>query len=131
MLYWRTSSKKAMRVSMTPDNEHTKHDVQGFHQLFQIWRQIIDDTYKRRFLEAYPRLVGPELNALSGIDIFREDEGFKLLWEIRQRGGSGQAIREIFVDHYGGLVLDLPQWMEKVKGRYDDLYYDQLPSQTA
>lgn len=116
---------------MSLDNEQKQHEEQEFYQLFLVWRHVQGDTSRRRFLEEYPRLVGPELNGFALSEAFRQDDGFKLLWQIRQRGGALQAIRDIFVDHYGGLVLDLPPWMEEVKDRYDDLYYDHPPQQTA
>ena len=38
-----------------------------------------------------------------------------LLRDIHQRGGTLNAIREAYVNAYGGFALDLPQWLEKVE----------------
>ena len=114
---------------MALENEQKQRDEQEFYQLFQTWRQTIGYTFRRRFLEVHPRLVGAELDALAAIDALHQDEGFRLLQQIRQRGGSQETIREIFVDYYGGLALDLPPWLEEVEDRYYDLRYSQEPLQ--
>ncbi|MFL5592414.1 MAG: CHAT domain-containing tetratricopeptide repeat protein [Ktedonobacteraceae bacterium] len=41
------------------------------------------------------------------------------------------AVREAFVDRYGGLALDLPPWLEEVEDQYDELRYSGQPHQTA
>jgi len=82
---------------------------------------------KRRYLEAHPELLDPALTApfvsqTASRHWYLKDrekalklrKQLGLLDDIRIRGGTAEAIREAFTNAYGGLVLDLPSWLEAV-----------------
>src|SRR5436190_20278769 len=111
-----------MLLSYLNSNQQ-ENKSQGYYLIFQRARHNVGYCYKRRFLEAHPVLVGPALEHLSSIEELRQSEDFELLQRIHQRGGSIEAIREVYVDCYGGLALDLPSWLEKLEDKYNDLLY--------
>src|SRR2546421_2592669 len=96
------------------------------------WLGIDHPGVSRRFLEMHPELLSPaavflirrmyaDLNEPSGMiwQMFDNDdqseegeeerqqlrERIGLLYEIHSRGGSAQAVREAYIDVYGGIAL--------------------------
>jgi tetratricopeptide (TPR) repeat protein len=54
-----------------------------------------------------------------------------LLHNARQRGGTAQAIREAYVNTYGGLVLDLPAWLREAEEARSFLVRLRRPERTT
>jgi len=53
-----------------------------------------------------------------------------LLRDVRQRGGTATAIREAYVNMYGGFALDLPPWLEEIEQRWQFLKRLHRPERT-
>jgi tetratricopeptide (TPR) repeat protein len=116
----------------------TREDL--FAALYQ-WLGIKHPGVSRHFLETHPELLGPQAfflirrmfadvndpsgaiwqlfesddeddaeEAQEGREMFRER--VVLLYDIHTRGGTQLAIREAYIDVYGGIALDLPSWLE-------------------
>ncbi len=54
-----------------------------------------------------------------------------LLRSARQHGGTAQAIREAYVNTYGGFVLDLPVWLEEAEEARSFLVHLRRPERTT
>lgn len=54
-----------------------------------------------------------------------------LLRQVRKRGGTKIAIRESYVNMYGGLVLELPLWLEEIEVQRAELVRLRRPERTA
>src|SRR5689334_14076312 len=96
--------------------------------LLQAWLAMTGYRNRRRFLEEQLALLEPHIEPLLEALLARRGQGghqlhdHLALWrEARRRGGSVEAVREAFVDKYGGLALDLPPWLEEVEDQYDEL----------
>ena len=85
------------------------------------WLKLATYREKRRFLEAHPGLlntrtghllatIGQHANTKEASQVLYDH--LKLLHDTLDRGSSLTAIREAYVDMYGGFVLDLPPWLE-------------------
>jgi len=96
-----------------------------------VWFDISDPRMQRRFLEAHPGLLDLatdahpiEIEAHSSRGARRADEvsnRLALLRDIRARGSTVTAIREVYVNVYGGFALDLPTWLEEAERRLNRL----------
>lgn len=53
-----------------------------------------------------------------------------LLQDARQRGGTVEAIREAYVNMYGGFALDLPIWLEEIEQQRHFLNQIKRPERT-
>ncbi|GHO66661.1 hypothetical protein KSC_055530 [Ktedonobacter sp. SOSP1-52] len=97
---------------------------------FNLFQQLVEwlhcnqqDTHKGRFyLERHLPLTedhsDKELERLIRAHVEEHTElkqqlefHLQLLQEVRRRGGTRQAVRDAYVNHYGGLVLDIPDWL--------------------
>lgn len=124
-------------------------DWDSYHawELFDRWVGMLQDdkgaTYSahreaRRFLEQHagtmvkPHLLPYLLKHIADINgpgsiqfrmIFISNylDGIYLYRYLLDRGVSVQAIRDAYVDLYGGLVLDTPAWFEDVTHQLDDI----------
>ena len=57
--------------------------------------------------------------ALNEVEEERQQlrERIGLLYDIHRRGSTKQAIREAYIDVYGGIALDMPSWLENAMKR--------------
>lgn len=85
------------------------------------WLDAPDARTERRALEAAPRLLDPAFDLLlsqlarigpSDPDLRRRiARRQRIAAEARARGGTVAAIRDAYIDRYGGLALDVPVWL--------------------
>lgn len=106
-----------------------------------IWLAGSSIRERRRYLEAHPELLSQESEALltavvaswggapKAMAQVREILG--LLREVRARGGTITAIRELFVDAYGVFALDLPAWLEEIERSQEEVSQNQSPDLVA
>src|SRR5947207_1177240 len=97
--------------------------VSDFKLLLNTWFNAPDYREERRFLESHLELLVPECEHLLRDLVARHTERTELAQELRDhvdvlhdarmRGRTVEAVREAYVDRYGGLVLDLPAWLEE------------------
>jgi hypothetical protein len=122
-------------------NNTTREEL--FAALYQ-WLGINHPGLSRRFLDMHPELLSPpavflirrmfaDMNEPSGLiwQMFESDdeseeaeeqrdqlrERVGLLYDIHTRDGTEQAIREAYIDVYGGIALDVPRWLENAMKR--------------
>ena len=85
---------------------------------------------QRRVLEAHPELLGYGGLALfqlkvallqqtygAGLSKVQQNDLnalWNLLFAAHSRGGDTQAIRDVYVNQFGGFALDIPDWLERV-----------------
>ncbi len=114
---------------------------------FQAWLSIGAYDEQRRFLEEHPELLDPryalaleqtianfeahisEIQKASGTtaqEMKKQTQFLRdhlcLLRDASQRGGTTSSIRAAYVNVYGGLVLDLPPWIEALLEQLSTLY---------
>lgn len=58
-------------------------------------------------------------------------EGQSLLYDVYARGGTSQAVRDAYVNAYGGFTLDLPLWVEDVLKQLDRLDHQTVEARTS
>jgi hypothetical protein len=75
------------------------------------------------------RLIARYATNEGAVQVFQDH--LTLLHEVRRRGGTVAAIREAYIDKYGGCILDLPQWLEEIERRLIDLHKIEPSSQTV
>src|SRR5882724_2492445 len=98
-----------------------------FQQLV-IWLGTSMQTYRngRRFLETNQVLLRAEIerelerlisaHAEEKVEMKQQMQHHQeLLRAVRERGGSSTAIREAYINVYGGFALDLPEWLEAIE----------------
>lgn len=96
----------------------------------------------RRFLETHLALLEVEADRELEriISAHAEDEAatkqlmlnhHTLLRDARQRSGTPQAVREAYVNLYGGLIFDLPPWLEAVEEQRSLLNRLRRPDRTT
>ena len=115
--------------------------LNDLRHLVEQWLQTPDYRGERRFLEAYLELLDPHtediLNDLIIQCAQQPDtvQGLRdhltLLRDIVRRGKTITAIREGYVNAFGGLTLNLPLWLEKIEQQLDELRHAKRSSQTA
>lgn len=135
-------------------NDFTREEL--FAALYR-WLGIDHPSASRRFLQMHLELLSPaavllirrmivELNDPSGLlwqmfdsdDQSEVDEGERdqlrerigLLNDIHRRGGTKQAIRDIYIDVYGGIALDMPPWLDHAMKRLQMLIGTGLSERT-
>jgi hypothetical protein len=99
--------------------------VTELYQKLSPWLCAPVDRANRAYLETHLELLGSEyesfLAALMGeyANDPREQQRLRLrqqlLHDARVRGGTKDAVRESFVNVFGGLILDLPSWLMEVE----------------
>jgi len=104
------------------------------------WLEQPTPREQRRYLEKHLGLLDTHSDAFLQAQLTQLTTGSKqaqqrrealmLLQDTRKRGGTVEAIREAYVNIYGGFVLDLPVWLEEVECRLNNLLNDNL-EQTA
>jgi len=100
----------------------------------------------RRFLEARPELPASlsdylsdlitqhgeiSLDAETSKVLAQARECLNLLRDIRARGSDVTAIRQGYINFYGGFALDIPSWLEEVESQVHELEHTDRPDQTA
>lgn len=107
------------------------------------WLNTRPRRKQRQFLEAHVELLSPEsdeiLQALIEQYDGRPEQQYlrdmqRLLRDAHQRRDNVSAIaamREAYVNAYGGLVLDVPEWLEQVKQQLAEIEAAGRPDQTA
>lgn len=96
----------------------------------------------RRFLETNPLLLGTETDReLARLSAAYAEERpdmkqqmashLALLRDVRRRGGDVQAIREAYINIYGGMVLDLPSWLAHFEEQQIFLCHFHRPERTS
>lgn len=83
------------------------------------WVQLPTSREQRRFLEHHPELLALGNDFPLGFLPLSNHQS--LLRDAQVRGGTAQAIREAYVNIYGGSVLDLPSWLEAVEQQLESL----------
>src|SRR5712692_9171236 len=93
--------------------------------LLDTWISLSGPREQRRFLQAQPELLDlrtetilHERLAQEAPDqkkVFQLRDALNLLHDARERGGTVEAIREAYINAYGGLSLDIPEWLEEVE----------------
>lgn len=116
-----------------------------YAQLVIEWLNLPSQRAERAFLEAHGELLSSAtdavLDALKSqyaelLDMVEDILDHQLLLaDIRQRGGSPGAIRQAYLNAYGGEALDAPEWLEDAERRealleHDDHHQD-ASEQTA
>ena len=96
---------------------------------------------KRRFLEKHLKLLNDESLAILAALIEQYDgqreqqanlrEQLRLLQDARRCGATVQAVRTVYVDAHGGLVLDVPDWLEGIEQRLRELRASGRPDRSA
>jgi len=105
------------------------------------WLDRPSPREQRHFLETHPDLLSPESDTILQALLAQEADQIKsgqkfrdalfLLQDIRGRGEKGGAIREGYVNLYGGFALDLPPWLEEIEVQLTVLKQAKEPEQTA
>jgi len=92
------------------------------------WAQL---RRQRRFLEEHPELLNAKTDdglremmahkagKAEWVEILQQR--LKILQRVRAGGGTVQSIRAVFTDVFGGLVLDVPEWLEEALRRLAQL----------
>src|SRR5260370_1169524 len=112
-----------------------------FTQTLLAWLKAPTYRDERRHLEAHPELLDPRSDSLLD-DLIAPYAGqprqvqvlsdhLDLLRDVRTRGGTATAIREAYVNAHGGLVLDVPPWLEAIESQFRELRRAGQPDQTA
>src|SRR6266567_3356819 len=115
------------------DHEHPNKDE--LVQMLITWLSL--PTYREacRFLEAHLELLtSRSYHILAQLTIHTEEkeivseelvrdmyDHLELLRDAHTRSGTMEAIREIYIDRYGGFVLDLPAWLAAIQQQLADL----------
>jgi tetratricopeptide (TPR) repeat protein len=105
-------------------------------ETLQSWLKISNYREERHFLEKHIELLEPRsISLVERLIQLTTQYSFKdlaqllkrylnLLLDVLQRGGTLQAIREAYVNIHGGLVLDIPLWIERMEQQINDLLDD-------
>ena len=103
------------------DSEPTA-SAQDLARLLQAWLDAPTYRQERQHLESHTDLFDPRVESMLQDALAQAPSShavmktvsyyLALLTDIRQRGATITAIRDAYVDRYGGLVLDIPQWLE-------------------
>jgi hypothetical protein len=83
---------------------------------------------QRRFLEAHPELLSPQTDPILR-EMMAEEAGKaeqvrllrsyqRILQQARAHRGTVEAIRVAYTNIYGGLTLDVPEWLEQAMQRH-------------
>ncbi|HVB24390.1 MAG TPA: CHAT domain-containing protein [Ktedonobacteraceae bacterium] len=120
------------------------------------WLHIPDPRESRRFLETHRELLSqnseaileqqrakeatapapdslePNLSQQKTVPVQMVQNHLHLLQDIRLRGSTVDAIREAYVNLYGGFALDLPCWLEEKENQLqergsEEKAYEQVP----
>jgi tetratricopeptide (TPR) repeat protein len=104
------------------------------------WLALPASREQRRFLAAHPEVLEPRCLAMVDGWIRAETrqkeaqrlrDARSLLQNVRERGGTVEAMCEAYVNVHGGFVLDLPIWLEEVESRLNTLRRLGHPHETA
>ncbi|HTK07455.1 MAG TPA: hypothetical protein VL485_09815 [Ktedonobacteraceae bacterium] len=114
-----------------------------FQQLV-IWLGTSMHTYRRgrRFLESNQVLLRTEIEReLERLITAHVEEKVEmkqqmqyhqeLLRTAKRRGGTSTAIREAYINVYGGFALDLPNWLEVIEQQRAQLHRLRRPERTT
>lgn len=111
-------------------------EKEGIAKTLLLWLGTPSFPEERNFLEEHPELLVLETGKLNAVieqqignpaEILNSQHAY-LLRDIRQR--MVVQIRAAYINMHGGLVLDLPTWLEEVKAQLSRLDQQQL-DQTA
>ncbi len=112
---------------LSSDNSRQYED-QDIHT-FLSWLDTPGYRAQRRFLEAHLSLATPgskvsisNYSAQHAEQLEQEHtlhEYLEVLDEVYRRSGTVDAVREAYVDKYGGFVLDLPEWLIAARQQLD------------
>ncbi len=107
----------------------------------QSWLNLPTVREQRRFLASHCNLLDAQSESILRDQSMQAPDGSEhakkmrealmLLQDARNRGGTEEAVREAYINLYGGFVLDLPPWLEEVGQHLDDLLDKNQPEQTA
>jgi CHAT domain-containing protein len=106
----------------------------------QTWLDLPTVHEQRLYLEDHGELLHMHsediLRALLMKETVQSEKGRQfhtallLLQDARERGGTLVAVREAYINVYGGFVLDLPPWLEELEQRLVVLN-KKIPEETA
>jgi CHAT domain-containing protein/tetratricopeptide (TPR) repeat protein len=149
--------------SAAAQQEHTPHTSHGLplFAVFSLWVKASLDGQReeRRFLEKHLALLHADEDEFLEQQISEQEKSISQIQEqiggtteqvqeiisdmymrleflrtIRRRGTSIEAIRQAYVERYGGLTLDIPEWLENIlpdmqgfdpAGEEPQLYWEQ------
>lgn len=139
MHWWKRSSPRAesrsgKHQSQSQQQAYSQDALRARSQIptiLEAWLNIREVRSQRRFLEANPDLLVPECEAAlsqlidkySGQQThveFLTDARF-LIQDAQARGATRDAIRDAYVNVYGGLALDAPPWLEEIERKVEFL----------
>ena len=99
--------------------------------LIMMWIDAPSQRHERWFLEAHPELLDSRSASILNYLISQYTEypdmvqvlhdHLALLRNIEARGNTSDAIDKGYIDIYGGLILDLPPWLEEIEHQCDKL----------
>ncbi|HZO72343.1 MAG TPA: CHAT domain-containing protein [Ktedonobacteraceae bacterium] len=111
--------------------------------IFQLeeWMAQPTPREQRRYLEKHLGLLDERIETLLPDRLTQPmenpqqkqhiHEAIMLLQDARRRGGTMEAIREAYINLYGGFVLDIPPWLEEVEQQLIKLLNQKSPEETA
>ncbi len=95
------------------------------YQKLSIWLCSSTKRASRAYLEAHLDLLAGEIERFLDIFIGEHDDSpgeqhrlramQRLLQDANTRGGTRQAVRDAYVNVFGGMILDLPTWLLEIE----------------
>ncbi len=100
--------------------------ITEIYQKLAPWICTPIDQTSRAYLEAHLELLSEDFDQFLALFVLQHDEQpdeqrklsirQQLLHDAQKRGGTAFAVREAYVNLFGGLVLDLPLCLQTVDG---------------
>ena len=108
----------------------TDDDHQAQSNLLTAWLDQPGALAPHRFLEQHPALLDPQSDLILRNSLAHQQnpeasqrtrDALSILSDARGRGRTASAVRQAYINVYGGLVLDLPPWLEEVRHQLEEL----------
>lgn len=101
------------------------------YQTLATWISQPFDPTNRVYLELHPELFADDIEQFLSV-LIHEAEAYpdeqkelwirlRLLQDARERGGTVQAVRESYINMFGGLIVDLPDYLIEAKRQLDTI----------
>ena len=98
------------------------------YQKLSTWLCSSTDRASRAYLETHLDLLVGEIERFLDLFIGEHSDApdeqrrlcamRQLLQDVKARGGTQQAVRDAYVNVFGGLILDLPAWLLEIEQRF-------------
>ncbi len=102
------------------------------YQKLSPWLCTPLDQTSRAYLETHLDLLTDEYEQFLAIFVSQHENSpvdqqllrtlQHLLRESRERGGTQQAVRDAYINVFGGLILDLPAWLARVEQQLEVVF---------